>query len=231
MEHWSIVLVEPRYDGNVGSVARVMRNFGFENLVLVKPPTLGKEARKMSMHARELLDEAIVYPTFAAMRKDFDFLVGTTAKAAGDRNPGRRTIPLTQLKPRTSGRIALLFGREDYGLKNNELSACDVHVTIPANPAYPTLNLAQSVAVVCYELAKKRMEGKLAAQKFKAAEAPEKSVLLERFDAVVDHLYDHDYENRLIKKTFRHLLGRAFVSGREVYNLIGFIRKIENRLT
>ncbi|MFH1722570.1 MAG: RNA methyltransferase [Candidatus Altiarchaeota archaeon] len=230
MKNLYIVLVEPKYEGNIGSVARVMKNFGFEKLVLVNPPQIGRDARKMSMHGLNILMDAKTYPSFNEMKKDFDFLVATTAKAGGDSNFHRKPIPLDKLNPRTSGKIAILFGREDYGLLTKELRACDLQVFIPANPEYSTLNLSQSVGIFCYELSKKEMAGKIKAKKFKAAGPVERKVLQDKFEQIVDSVYDHNYENQLIKKTFRHVLGRSFVSGKEVYNLIGLFRRIGTRI-
>ena len=109
-----IVLVEPRYDGNVGSVARVMKNFGFRNLVVVNGPEIGPEGRKNSMHALDIVQSAVKLKRFDEVLERFDIVVGTSAKTGGDSNHLRtpvfpeelatRCIPRGRLPSRSGGR-------------------------------------------------------------------------------------------------------------------------------
>lgn len=227
--NFSVVLVEPRYEGNVGSVARVMKNFGFDNLVLVNPPVLDKEARAMSMHGRDILEKAVVLEDFSEVVDRFSFLVGSSAQVASDGNTLRTPVTPDGLGNALDSEsdIALVFGREDYGLLNEELQQCDSIVYIPANTEYPTLNLAQSVGIILYELSRQPHEKDLrrSRKKFNKLNVDEKRVLLEKYDKLVDLIYDRDFENRLTKKTFRQLLGRSFLSGREASTLIGLFRR------
>ncbi|MFH1403769.1 MAG: RNA methyltransferase [Candidatus Altiarchaeota archaeon] len=231
-ENFHIILVEPKYEGNIGSVARVMKNFGFTNLTLVNPPELGSEARQKSMHALEVLQKAGKVRDLAELQERMDYLVATTAKIATDSNPNRSPIMPWQLDNalKSRGKIGLVFGREDYGLLNEELELCDLQVTIPANPEYPTLNLAQSVGVILYELSKDSMTRKLDRRKFREIDGERKRVLLENIDGMIDGIYDREYENNLAKKTIRQLIGRAFVSGREAQTLIGLFRRAKEGL-
>jgi len=124
----------------------------------------------------------------------------------------------------------LVFGREDYGLRNEELDKCDMLVTIPASPEYQTLNLTQSVGIILYELTKEEHKLKNRRKKFVKVDGDLKRVMLEYYDGVADKVYDREYERNLTKKTFRVLIGRAFISGREARTLIGFYRKIGEKL-
>jgi len=231
-EVFHVILVEPRYDGNIGSVARVMKNFGFTRLALVKPPEIGPEGRRNSMHARDIMEKARVYKSFDEAAADFDFLVGTTAKVAGDGNKLRTPVFPEELRnaAESKGRIGLLFGREDCGLLNEELERCDMQVTIPANPEYPTLNLAMSVGIVLYELSREINRQKAKKKKFRVLSGKQKEVMLGFYDNVVDAIYDQEFENTLAKKTFRQLTGRAFISGRESKTLTGLLRRAGERL-
>lgn len=232
-ETFSVVLVEPKYDGNVGAVARVMKNFGFRNLVLIKPPPLGKEARAMAMRGRDLMENALVLDDVKSLKKKFNFLVATTAVIAGDHNPMRTPVFPEQLANAlgSDSKIALVFGREDNGLNNDEIELCDLIVSIPADGAYPTLNVAQSVCVVLYEISKQSrlMELKMM-RKFQEPSGETKEILLEKFGGLVDLIYDHEFENMLAKKTFKHIVGRAFVSGREAFTLIGLFRQTAEKI-
>lgn len=233
MPSFAVVLVEPKYEGNIGSVARVMKNFGLSELVLINPPEIGKEGRSMAMHGREILEKARKYSSFSEAAKYFDFLVATSAIAATDKNPLRTPVFPEYLSNAFSieGRIALVFGREDYGLHNDEIEACDLLVFIPTSEEYPTLNVSHAVAVILYELRKSTLaEEKRRFKKFKEAGAIEKRVLLEKFDSFVDKIHEKRYEAWLAKKTFRQLLGRAFISGREAFTLTGLFRKAANKI-
>ncbi len=227
MASFSVVLVEPKYEGNVGSVARVMKNFGFSELVLVNPCELGLEAKKMSSHAQDILKNAKVLEKFDDLLDEYDFLVATSAIIATDKNSLRTPIMPEKLKNslKIKGKVALLFGREDYGLFNEEIKECDLLVNIPTSKEYSTLNIAISVAVLLYEISKLEREVKGTMQKFENANRIEKKVLLEKFSDLVDEVYDNETQRSITKKTFRTLLGRAFISGREAASLTGVFRR------
>lgn len=227
-----VILVEPRYDGNIGSVARAMKNFGFKDLILVNPPEIGSEGRRNSMHARDILENARSVDSFDDVVGEYDFLVGTTAQVAGDGNPLRNPVFPDGLANavESEGKIGLCFGREDYGLLNDEIDRCDVLVTIPTNREYPTLNLSHAVCVILYALNREANRKRMKLNKFRELDGERKRVMLEYYDGIVDRVYDRDYENGLAKKTFRHLIGRAFISGNEAQTLIGLLRHVRERL-
>ncbi|ODS41264.1 hypothetical protein BEH94_04365 [Candidatus Altiarchaeales archaeon WOR_SM1_SCG] len=226
MPEFFVVLVEPIYPGNIGSVARVMKNFGFRELVLVNPPEITGEAKAMAMHARDVLENAKIVKEFSILQDKFDFLVATSAVIGTDKNPLRTPIYPEQLTGaiELDGKIGIVFGREDKGLSNEELKKCDFLITIPAHHEYPTLNLAQSAAVILYEIHKlKNRETPL--KKTRAANKIEKQVLLEKFDALVDASGLRDFKADIAKKTFRSVVGRGFISGRESFTLTGVFRR------
>lgn len=227
MLEFSVVVVEPKYEGNIGGIARVMKNFGFSKLVLVNPPGLGQEAKAMAMHGYDILQNAVVYDSFQKVVDEFDYLAATTSVIATDSNSRRNPVFPEDLATGldTEGKVAIVFGREDHGLSNEEIAACDFIVSIPANPEYPTLNLSQSVTVILYELSRQTMRRDThQLRKFQALSKVEKDNLLDKFDALVATVYENEFEVRIAKKTFRQLLGRAFVSGKEACTLMGVFR-------
>ncbi|MCK4491057.1 MAG: RNA methyltransferase [Candidatus Altiarchaeales archaeon] len=233
MTEFSVILVEPRYQGNIGSVARVMKNFGFRQLVLVKPPEILGEARAMAMHAGDILAGARIVEEFSEVEDEFDFLVATTSVIATDRNPLRTPVSPEDLRESVAleGRIGLVFGREDYGLYNEEIEMCDLLVSILASPEYPTLNLSHSVAVLLYEISRQEMKKEcMELKKFRRLNLTEKKVLLDKFDSFVDSVHGREQDAKLAKKTFRQLIGRAFISGRESFTLIGLFRKAVDKM-
>jgi len=231
VDTFSVVLVEPRYDGNVGSVARAMKNFGFTDLVIVNGPEIGPEGRKNAMHALDIVQSALRLKGFDEVVDRFDLLVGTSAKTGGDANHLRTPVFPEELAKAANlkGKVAIVFGREDFGLLNEEIDKCDMLVTIPANREYPTLNLAQSSCILLYELSRERNKAKAAGKKYTMMGKTEKEVLFRFYDELIDVTYGMEFENNLAKKTFRTIIGRAFVSGREAKTMTGVFRHLKKR--
>ena len=152
----TIVLVGPKNEGNVGAVARAMKNFGVSRLVLVDPCPIGDEARKRAMHGEDILLRAITVDSLEDGLRQVDFVVGTTGIATrSEKRFSRIAVTPRDFARRLSamdGKLAILFGREDFGLSNEELTRCDLLVSIPAVPRYPILNVSHAAAIVLYEL-------------------------------------------------------------------------------
>lgn len=152
------VLVEPRYAGNVGAAARALKNLGFSDLALVSPycSTSDEEAVRFAVDAVDLLDAARVSPSLDLALIDVRTAVGTSRRMGKQRRPHVR---IDELAPRLArlgerGDVAIVFGREADGLTDDELDRCTHLAYIPTADAYPAMNLAQSVAVVAYEIAR-----------------------------------------------------------------------------
>jgi tRNA/rRNA methyltransferase len=152
LENIRIVLVEPAGPLNIGSVARAMKNMGLRNLVLVNPhcDPLGPEARQMAVHAADILEAAQRVDSIPAALVGCYRAIATTGRprstAATLEHP-RQALPWLFDTP-----SALIFGPEDRGLNNEELNYAQRFIGIPSHPDYPSLNLAQAVAICCYEL-------------------------------------------------------------------------------
>ncbi len=155
LKNIAIVLTATRYPENIGAAARAMRNMGFERLILVNPQNFDlARINKMATHAASAVVEKLeVYDTLKEALADFNFVIGTTARLGGQRkvvsSPAKlapKIIPLSD-----QNRIAVLFGPEDRGLSNVDIRACHILVNIPT-AEFSSLNLAQAVMVMCYEL-------------------------------------------------------------------------------
>ena len=149
-----IVLVEPAGALNVGSIARVMKNMGLTELVLVNPrcDRMSEEAVRMAVHAKDVLEQSLVVDSLPAALEGCNRAIATTARTRGI--PTKLESPRTAL-PWLLGKnlnSALIFGSEERGLSNQELNYGQRFVSIPSSPIYPSLNLAQAVAVCAYEL-------------------------------------------------------------------------------
>ena len=161
-----IVLVEPQLGENIGAAARVMANFGLARLRLVKPrdgwPNI--HAQRSASGADRVLDEAALYETPKAAIADCTLVLATTARAHDQAKPViGPDAAATLLAPHVAAgeNVAVLFGRERYGLENDEIALADRIITFPVNPAFASLNLAQAVAIVAYEWFKRVSSGEL----------------------------------------------------------------------
>ena len=155
MNNIRVVLASPLYGGNVGSVCRAMANMGLSDLAIAAPGPLDMdEARRMSVAASPLLEGRKEFPTLAAAVADCTVVAGATARPGLYRSHSRtpRELAPRLLEAAHAGRVALVFGPEVNGLTNEDLALCTHIVRIPTAPSYTSLNLAQAVLVVCYEL-------------------------------------------------------------------------------
>jgi tRNA/rRNA methyltransferase len=155
LDNIRVVLVEPQHAGNIGGVARAMKNMALSRLVLVNPADhLAMEARMMAMHALDILQQAQVVGSLSQAVADAGYVVGTTRRLGKSRQAQQtsRSIAPLLLELAASNPVALVFGREDSGLSNDELARCHELISIPAHPTFGSLNLAQAVLLVCYEL-------------------------------------------------------------------------------
>ncbi|HET7435719.1 MAG TPA: RNA methyltransferase [Thermoanaerobaculia bacterium] len=230
MPHLRIVLVEPQEAGNVGAAARVMKNFGFGDLVIVgEHPQLLPVAGWWASGADDLLAEAKFVGTLLEAIGDAHMTVATTSSR------GRTTPP--DYAPRTLAKefaslnddqtLALVFGREDSGLTGAELALCQYTAVIPTNARFPTMNLAQSIGVFCYELSQ------IVAAPVARELAP--AVMIERMHerakaALLEIGFLHDNNPDRIYDDLRALLARAHPDQREITILLGILHQLEWKL-
>jgi tRNA (cytidine32/uridine32-2'-O)-methyltransferase len=152
-----VVLVEPSHPGNIGGAARAMKTMGLADLALVAPKRFpDPQAQWRAAGAQDVLEAASVFDSVDAAIADCHWVVGTSTRSRRIPWPlkSAEAVAADILAQPGGSRIAVLFGRETNGLSNDELQRCHCHLQIPANPAYPSLNLAMAVQVVCYELYK-----------------------------------------------------------------------------
>lgn len=222
----SVILMEPALPGNIGAVARAMKNFGFSDLVLIDPQCehWTGEARKRAKHGLDVLENARVES--ADVLASFDAVVATTARLARDYDVGRTPIIPSQLKETLDpGRsIALLFGREGDGLTREEIEKADVLVTIPASEEYPTLNLSHAVTILLYELGRKN-----SVEHINPMTEEEKRQILSMADSIIDSMeWQTDSKRETQKQLWRNILGRSFLSRREAFALMGFLKRLKD---
>lgn len=230
----SVVVVDAGTPGNVGTIARAMKNFGFADLKLVDPPELDPdgEAYGFAGQAREDVLPNAETVSFEAVVENFH-TVGFTATTNEDarkhvRFPFRTPAELAEDLASVETDVALLFGRERIGLTNEELARLDQICAIPASAEYPVLNLGQAATVALYELRELTMdESQLPDVEHERADEPEIERFYERFEETLRAVGYPEGKRPKTMRLVRRLVGRAHPTDREITTLHGVLRAIE----
>jgi tRNA/rRNA methyltransferase len=228
-----VILVEPQLGENIGAAARVMANFGLARLRLVKPrdgwPNV--QAQRSASGADRILDGVALFDTVAAAIADCTLVLATTARAHDQAKPVLGPDEAAAfLAPHVAAgeNVAVLFGRERYGLENDEVALADRIVTFPVNPAFASLNLAQAVALVAYEWFKLASGGALPfAMPHKSQPAPKQQI--EAFFANLERQLDLiEYFRPLDKRAtmlvnLRNIFARMQPTQQDIQTLHGIV--------
>lgn len=240
------MLVEPAGPLNVGAIARVMKNMGLAHLVLVNPNChiQDEDAVRMAVHAADVLAGAVIVDSLSAALQDCRGIVGTVGRTQPmEFEVGEPRAVLPQLLQSGNAPAALVFGPEDRGLNNQELSMCRQQVFIPTSDVYPSMNLAQAVGICAYELrqaALSQQAGTLAkeqcattslspAESTPSPKAPSQALegfyhQLEQVLLQIGFLYPHTAPRKILK--FRRLFDRAQLTLKDVALLRGVLRQL-----
>ena len=232
-----VVVVDPETPGNVGTIARAMKNFGLSELKLVNPPALHEdgEAYGFAGHAREDVLPNAEEVTFEEVVEEYH-TIGTTAITSEDsrghvRFPFKTPVEVRESLETVDTRTALVFGREGTGLDNAELTRLDEVCSIPASAEYPVLNLGQAATILLYELRTLTIE-----------ETQLPAIERERADeAAIDRFYDffetfhrsvdtREHKRERTQTMIRRLIGRAHPTEREIATLTGIFRRANELL-
>lgn len=225
-----IVLVEPAGALNVGSVARVMKNMGLGQLVLVNPrcDPFGEQARLMAVHGADILEAAKIVPDLPTALIGSSHVMATVGRDMDTKIP--RETPRQALPALLHHAAAIIFGREDHGLTNQELMLAHRLIQIPTNSTYPSLNLAQAVGVCCYELWQTQADPTAA---YAQSDLPP-TVSFEDLEGFYGHwqslllkigyLYPHTAASRMAK--LRGLVNRSQPTVAEIALLRGMLRQV-----
>ncbi len=231
-ENIYIVFVECETPGNIGFLARTMANFGLKNLVLINPPTLTNEAYYQATHGKYIVENAKIYPTLDDFYQSqrIDFKVASTGMAGGSYNLSRIPLRPEQLgeSMNVSNKIAILFGREGDGLTNKEIEDCDICVSIPTDPTYPIMNISHAAAIIFYELFKNKHD--FGVEGISESSDLEKDYLIKDMNSLIDSLDIPEHKKKNGKKTFRNIISRAFITGRESHTMKGILRRLNNKI-
>ncbi|MFX0122499.1 MAG: RNA methyltransferase [Candidatus Hodarchaeota archaeon] len=233
----SVILVEPSKPQNLGNIARVMMNFGFSNLILINPilDLSDPEIKVVARRADVIINQAQLVMDLHDVRESFNFLIGTTARVGGDHNLKRITIPPERLLKENfhCNKLAIVFGREQSGLSNEEISICDLLVSIPTHITYPVMNISHAVAIILYYLSQKFQDiyqGSEVELNHRAASFRERQQLMSYFKRVVDTTGYHPEKHHVAIQAFSNVLSRGYVTGRELTTLMGVLKWVNLKL-
>ena len=233
LDNLCIILVGSQGERNVGSVARAMANFGVSDLRLVAPQVdhLDEEARKMAVKASVLLEQATLYPDLKAALKDCHYAYATTRRFGKYRenflHPDSAAADLLPLLEH--GKVAFVFGREDKGLKTEEIDLCQRLVTIPTCGEIQSMNLAQSVVICLYEVG--RQYGELCGK----GQGGKRLASNEQLEVLFEHMrktlleisYLNPQNPEHIMRSYRQIFGRASLDERDVRILRVLLSEID----
>ncbi len=225
-----IILVRPKFPENIGSTARAMKNMGLSRLFVVNGcSALLANAYKLASGAEDILERAEEFFTLREAISEMGCVVGTTSRGGKERGPdltpealAKKLIPLSQ-----KNLIGLAFGSEKEGLTNEELSLCHLYARIPSMESFPSLNLAQAVMVVSYELFISSIE--IPKKEIRLAPAEQMERMLEHMEKTLLRIGFLDSNNpKRIMRVLRRLFGRSQMDEREVKILEGIWSQMDH---
>jgi TrmH family RNA methyltransferase len=235
----TVILIFPETSGNVGSICRVMQNFHFSNLILFHPICNPKDdqAYGLAMHGNNVLDHAeIIYcedpnneiPLLESIFNRFDIIIGTSAKGIDYKNIKRipvflHDLDFNQIPPQA--KVALVFGRESTGLTNEQIIRTDFILKIAADEGYPTLNLAQAAAIILHSFYIHFHE--IGRGFIRSASKQEKRRLTGVIENIIQNLPDDPSQYELSSIALKNLLGRSFLSWKELNTIYKLFREID----
>ena len=234
-----IILIETSNSGNIGSTLRAMKTMGFGSLCLVNPKEFpSEEVTALAANASDLIDTVQVVNSLEEALDGCNLVIGTSSR---DRKVPWPNESIASAAPKIiseadkNNTVAILFGREDRGLTNDELQRCNLHMHIPANEDYPVLNVAMSVQVVCYQLLISRaIDSEMKNNQHwdvPLAEANHVNRLVEHFTDVAEKLEVFNKGNpRQIGARIKRLFTRIGLDEMEVNFMRGFLAAVEKKL-
>ncbi|MGV8150516.1 MAG: RNA methyltransferase [Candidatus Woesearchaeota archaeon] len=229
----TLILIEPEHPGNTGAILRAMKNFEFSSITLINPKfdINSEELKNRAKWAQDLIPKIkIKNYDMKKLRKEFDYLIATTAKIGRDYNILRSPISPEQLAETIhdkKSKIGILIGREGPGLNNDELRMCDFTVTIPTSKKYGTMNISHATTIILYEIFKKQKTENITSH-IAPITAIEKEQIYKQLNKIFDEMnFTTNQRKETQKLLWQKIIGKSFLSKREAYALMGFLKKIK----
>ena len=235
----TFILVGTSHPGNIGASARAIKTMGFSRMILVSPKEFPSEtAFFRAKAATDVLEKIEIFPNLKSAISDFELVIGTSARnrkvpwpMINSKKAAQQIIAITK---RGKQKIALVFGREDRGLTNEELGLCNLHVHIPASKDYSSLNLAQAVQIIAYEIRMQSLsDKKLKEQEWDVPLAKNEEIenLINHFENLMNELDFYEVDNpRKLLTRMRRFFKRSKIDHLEANVFRGVISSIQKNL-
>ena len=229
-----VVLVEPEIAGNLGAIARAMKNFNLNKLIVIKPKfdINSEEVRNRAKHANDIIDKIKIVNSIKEL--DYDYKIATTGKLSSDYNLMR--TPMTpkefseKIKKINHSSMAIFFGRESCGLTNKELELMDFIVNIPTSENYKVLNLSHAATIIFYELFNTEGDKNLK-EKYKPIGKNEKETLEKLHTEIISKLeFEMESKKKIQLILWKKIISKSMLSNREAFALMGLLRKIKEKI-
>ncbi|MFX1276945.1 MAG: RNA methyltransferase [Promethearchaeota archaeon] len=246
---FTIILVQPESAGNIGSIARVMKNFNFKKLVIFNPieqieNIKNHETQGFAMHGKDILLNADIikvdkqenhYFELTNYLKNYDLIIASTAKGMKYSNVPRLTIfpeDLTIPISKNDLNIAILFGKESRGLTNEEIALADILIRIPTWNEYPTMNLSHASAIILYEIFKKIYILNVGRGKkpILLADKKDRLIIYKFIQEIISKLKIRSYREKNVYFAFKNIFERSLMSKKELSLIMGVFSKLNSIL-
>ncbi|OLS23310.1 MAG: putative tRNA/rRNA methyltransferase [Candidatus Heimdallarchaeota archaeon LC_2] len=230
----SIIVVGIKHSGNLGALARLCSNYGVSKLIAVAPECdIDDEAYQRATWGRPYLDNLIIVNNLDETKSHVETLIGLSARIGGYNNLSRSSISVKDIPTNVStysGTIGIVLGREDYGLSNEELDTCDFLCHIPMPGENQVLNISHAASIALWELSREQIKGKSVNKEdqplHEIISQEKRRVIFEYLDEILPHSWIKEENFDGIRKVFRNVLGRSFVTEREGNAIVGTFRGI-----
>jgi TrmH family RNA methyltransferase len=230
MPDYRVIFAGPKFQGNIGAIARAMKNFQINDLFLVNSCEIGDECLARAKHGKDIVENAKHVESMEEAVSDLDYIVGTSGiSSKRQKKHLRRNLnpkELAQKMAEVKGSVGILFGRENYGLYNSELEMCDNVVTIPASEDYPILNISHAATIIFYEL----FQSKAKEREVREASGFERDKMMGHFTDLLNVIDYPKHKRNKTKIMFQRILGRAVLSKWEFHELMGVFSRTLNTI-
>jgi tRNA/rRNA methyltransferase len=246
---FSIILIQPEHAGNIGSIARVMKNFNFRDLIIFNPienekKIMSYETQGFAMHGKDILLNAQIvnvsnqknhFSDLNNLLREYDLIIATTSKGKHYRNIRRNAIfPEDFELPKSQNplKIAILFGKESRGLTNKELELSDILLRIPTGEIYPALNISQACGIILYEIFKKLNKITLGRgfNPILIADKKDRIIFYQILKNLIKKLKIRTYKKENVFFAFKNIFERALIAKKELSLVMGVFSKLDSIL-
>lgn len=225
LKELSVAMVEPTYSINIGYVARVMKNFGLSRLLIVGRRKLTRTAKLFASHGEDIIN-GCEFLTLDEIFARYTMVIGTTAIVKkGDNAYGKAVSPERAARIiKCPSETVILLGRDTTGLTSDELSRCDVVLTIRTGTSYPTLNISHALSIILYALYKHKSKSTV-----DYLSRTTRQIMFRYLESLISKSISQSHKRSRLLRVFKKLINESDINERQAASLIGFFRKLDSK--